>query len=115
MLEKDFQRKVVGLFRGAGWLVCHFSDSRRQIKPGVFVGDVNAKGFPDLVLVKRTRIVFAELKSEKGTVTKEQRMWLDALSAAGCETYLWRPKHYEGVVKVVGKKCWGENYGTWNC
>lgn len=117
MLEKDLQRHVIGLFRSAGWRVCHFHDSRRQIKPGVFVGDVDAKGFPDLVAVKHSRVVFVELKSEKGTVSKGQRDWLEVLSSAGQEVYVWRPSHLDSgaVHKVLGKKCWGEFYGSYGC
>ena len=47
-------------------------------------------GFPDYVLV-RERVVFAELKTEKGKPTPFQTEWLDGLRSAGAEVYLWRP------------------------
>lgn len=77
--EAQFQRAVLDLARRLGWRCAHFNDSRRQVRPGVFVGDKDAAGFPDLVLVRRGRIVFAELKTEKGRVKPEQREWLDDL------------------------------------
>ena len=36
--EKDFQRAVLDLAHTLGWKTMHFHDSRRQVKPGVFVG-----------------------------------------------------------------------------
>jgi len=117
MTEKAFQKIVLSLFREAGWRVCHFADSRRQVKPGVFVGDVNAKGFPDVVAVKRSRLVFVELKSDTGRLTLDQKGWLSDVQAAGCEVFVWRPSHLESgaIHKVLSKKCWGEFYGSWGC
>jgi len=117
MLEKDLQRHVLGLMRSSGWRVCHFNDSRRQVKPGVFVGDVDARGFPDVVAVKHGRVLFVEFKSEKGVVSRFQAEWLESLQVAGMEVFVWRPSHLDSgaVYKVLGKKCWGEFYGSWGC
>lgn len=61
------------------------------------------KGFPDLFLAnaEQRRIIFAELKSEKGKLTPEQREWLDILYACGQETYLWRPGDIEGIADIM--------------
>jgi len=49
-------------------------------------------GFPDLTLVRDGHIIFAELKSQKGRIKKEQQAWLDRLQENGhVEVYLWRP------------------------
>jgi hypothetical protein len=115
MTEKDLQRVVLGLFREAGWRVCHFSDSRRQVRPGVFVGDVNARGFPDVVAVRGSRVVFVELKSDSGRLSDDQRGWLDDVSAAGCEAFVWRPSHLKSgaVHRVMVSVCSGEFFGSW--
>ena len=65
-----------------GWIVYHTHDSRRS-----------EPGFPDLVLVnpRQGRILWRELKKEKGRVSVEQRKWLDALRAAGQDVGVWRP------------------------
>lgn len=86
--EKQFQAQVVELAGYCGWLVYHPHDSRRS-----------APGFPDLVLARPPRLVLVELKTDKGQIRPEQRVWLEALS--GCveapETYIWRPADFENI------------------
>jgi hypothetical protein len=57
-------------------------------------------GFPDWCLA-RDRIIFVELKAEKGKPTPEQVSWLTALTAAGGEVYLWRPTDLEEAAAVL--------------
>ena len=60
-------------------------------------------GFPDLVLVSaaRKRVIWAELKTEKGKVSEKQQRWLDELRAAGQEAYVWRPSDWPEVQEVL--------------
>ncbi len=58
-------------------------------------------GFPDLVLIKAGRLLFAELKAAKGVLTPEQRTWLNGLRGACGEVYLWRPEDYDEIEKVL--------------
>ena len=82
--EREFQDAVVQLAQLCGWWIYHTHDSRRS-----------APGFPDLVLAKQGRVVFAELKSQRGRVSEPQRAWLDALAPrvgqpASHAAYVWR-------------------------
>ena len=89
--ERDFQAQVVQLAKLTGWRVYHTYDSRRS----------NA-GFPDLVLVRPPRVIFAELKRQRGRVTVAQREWAEALRACpGVEYYLWRPSDWDEVECVL--------------
>jgi hypothetical protein len=88
--ERDFQAGVVELARLLGWRSYHTHDSRRS-----------AAGFPDLVLVRGKRLVFAELKSETGARSADQRTWLDALGETPAESYLWRPGDWPEVAEVL--------------
>ena len=91
--EKDFQQTVIDMFNCAGWLVFHPYDSRRS-----------AYGFPDLTMVSPNgRLVFAELKTEKGKVTNYQKTWLDRLNinTEGYEAYLWRPSDMPQIELVL--------------
>jgi hypothetical protein len=83
MSETELQSSIVELAGWCGYLVFHVHDSRKSTGPG----------FPDLVLVhKRTgRLLFVELKSEKGALSPRQVVWLDALRAGGHLAYEWRP------------------------
>jgi len=78
--ETQLQNKILKLARMTGWLSYHTWDSRKS-----------QPGFPDLVLVRRERLVFAELKSEKGKLTPAQVEWNEALKATAAEVYVWRP------------------------
>ena len=85
--ERDFQRQVVELAELTGWRTYHTYDSRRS-----------NPGFPDLVLVRAPRVIFAELKREKGRVTVAQRDWARVLRACpGVEYYLWRPSGWDEI------------------
>jgi hypothetical protein len=83
MSEATLQENVLHTARSLGWLAYHTYDSRRCVP-----------GFPDLVLAHegQRRLIFSELKTEKGRQTREQRAWERVLSAIpGVEVYLWRP------------------------
>lgn len=59
-------------------------------------------GFPDEVLVRPPRLVFAELKSDRGKLSAEQEAWLDDLRAVpGVEVYLWRPADMDEIAQVL--------------
>jgi hypothetical protein len=90
--EKLFESKVKQLALLNGWHCFH--GSPHQVRPGVYRSD--GKGYPDLTLSKASSashaggLIFAELKSAVGVISKEQREWLAAL-APWAEVYLWRP------------------------
>lgn len=60
-------------------------------------------GFPDLVLVRPPRLIFAELKSDTGQVSPAQDKWLEALSQVtqAPEVYLWRPFDRGAVLDIL--------------
>ena len=59
-------------------------------------------GWPDLVLVRPPRIIFAELKNDRGEVRPAQLEWLDVLRLLPyAEVYLWRPSDWDAVVETL--------------
>ena len=88
--ERDFQRSVVELAELYGWMIYHTYDSRRS-----------NPGFPDLVMVRDNRVIFAELKTMKGKVTKHQERWLEALAKTQVEVRLWRPSDINDIEEVL--------------
>ena len=69
MTEKELQAAVVELAGYLKWRCYHTYDSRRS----------NA-GFPDLTMVRYGRLIFAELKSEKGKATTVTKRYGSTLS-----------------------------------
>ena len=100
--ERDFQASIVDLARLCGWRVVHFHDSRREVGDGVLVGDSDAKGWPDLTLI-RDRILYREVKTERGRVTKSQDRMLVALLAAGGDAKVWRPSNWDEIQEVLAR------------
>jgi len=107
--ESAFQAMVMELASLLQWASAHFHDSRREVRPGVFVGDRDAQGFPDLVLA-RDRVVFAELKRQGERPRAEQTDWLNALARAGEETYLWTLDDLDEISAVLGHR-WAYDRG----
>jgi hypothetical protein len=72
-------------------------------------------GFPDLVLVRPPRLVFVELKTETGKLTRAQEDWMDDLAMCGAwhnrpppghlgtviETYIWRPSARDEIQRLL--------------
>lgn len=95
--EKEFQTRVINLARANGWLVAHFHDSRKMVRRGnkyIPVGDLDARGFPDLVIVRDEAIFFWELKKQLGKTTEHQDEWLAALQKCGFEARVIRPSDW---------------------
>lgn len=94
-LEKDFQERVCTFARLNGWKVYAIPDSRRA----------TLAGYPDLTMwnVKQKRIVWAELKREKGKTSPAQDMTIQELQIVGCEVYVWRPSDWDEITKILKK------------
>ncbi|HYE20941.1 MAG TPA: hypothetical protein VEA69_21020 [Tepidisphaeraceae bacterium] len=88
--EKDFQADVIRFAKANGWRVYHTFTSKRS-----------EPGYPDLTLVRGSRLIFAELKTESGKATAEQSEWLDAIRAARVPAYLWRPSDWPAIREAL--------------
>lgn len=122
MTEAELQAAIVAEAILRKWFVYHTRDSRGS-----------NPGFPDLVLVRTasvfsqhtSRLVFAELKKQRGKTTADQELWLRALRKVennvgiavdavaelplelafvpSVEVYVWRPSDWLGgtIEKVL--------------
>lgn len=93
MTEAEFQSVVMGVARMYKWVVYHVYDSRRT----------SAKGCPDLIMLHegQRRLVFAELKTQRGKLTPEQEWWIRVLSTCGIEAVVWRPSDLPDIPKFL--------------
>lgn len=79
--EVEFQAAVVALATRRGWDHFHPYDSRKS-----------REGWPDWCFW-RTRFFMAELKTEKGVVSEDQREVIDGLRRAGVCVYIYVAEH----------------------
>lgn len=108
--EAQWQSQVVEYAQLRGWLVAHFRTA--QTARGAYVTPVAADGagFPDLVLVRDGRLIFAELKRQTGRTTTQQDIWLKALqtceyddwqSLMAVKVVVWRPSDWPAVERAL--------------
>ena len=115
--EKIFQGQVVKAMTERGWWHYHTHDARKS-----------DPGFPDIIAghdEHPDRLLIAELKSEEGVVTLDQKQMLDRFARMSCrmkwpEVFLWRPHHWEIIISVLESRGWppylaGEDTGRWEC
>ena len=98
--ERDFQKTVIDYARLKGWIVAHFRPALRKSGKWSTPVQADGAGFPDLVLV-RDRVVYAEIKNDKGRLSDKQKAWRDALIGAGAEWYEWKPRDWDGIQVVL--------------
>lgn len=98
LTEDDWQGQVVDIAKRHRWRIMHLPQFMFRRRGALMI-----PGWPDLVLIKGTRVVFAELKAARGVVSPEQRAVLTALAASGNEVALWRPADLADVMAVLGR------------
>lgn len=106
MSEETLLKMILKAARFYGWRTAHFRPGLTQRGTWRTAVQGDGKGFPDCVLVRAGRLIFAELKSANGKLTNEQKQWLDDLSVVykygfGVEVYIWRPSDYDKVLEIL--------------
>jgi hypothetical protein len=91
MSENDLLTAILDAAKLLGWRRYHVRNS----KAGIVQGDA---GFPDLVLARKGRVIFAELKSERGKLTPAQLAWVDDLDVAW---QLIRPSDLDDFIELL--------------
>jgi len=101
--EKDLDRYVKDLAKVYGWSLYHQVDAvfcPTCRKPTFSKKD--GPGFPDLVLAHPNgRLIFAELKSQKGPLREGQAEWLQLLAKGPAEVYIWRPSDMDTLAHIL--------------
>ena len=97
MSEAEYLAQIISLLELLGWEYYHVFEQRAYARR-------TSKGFPDIVAIRHTRVLFLEVKSERGKVSPEQKTWLNALKATGNEAYVLRPSDWEAVVALLKRE-----------
>ena len=102
MKERELQDAVIDCARALGWRVAHFRPAKTEKGWRTPVA-ADGAGWPDLVLVRGSRLIFAELKSATGKLSDAQVEWEYALERSGHAVYVWRPDDWlhGGVEEVL--------------
>ena len=104
--EKEWTKTVIDLAHAYKWRVAHFRPALTK-KGWRTPVQADGAGFPDLVLVRGDRLIFAELKTGKGKVTPEQWDWYIALCSvayrreANIQAEIWRPRDFDEVQGIL--------------
>lgn len=108
MTEAEFQTQVITLAKMGGWLV--HAERPAQYQSGRWATHIQGHaGFPDLILLKPSRLIVAELKVGRNKPTEEQLKWLDYFHAVGLttvdlariESYVWRPEDMPAIIRTL--------------
>lgn len=94
--EAAFQQQVIALAKLYGWRVAHFRPAQNAKGEWRTPVAADGRGFPDLVLV-RDKVLFAELKTSTGKLTRDQVEWGGALLKAGATWTRWRPEDWATI------------------
>lgn len=103
--EADFMQTVIDYATLRGWHHWHDSATNAPRRcwhcgRGTRI-QRNAPGFPDLLLVRRPRVIWVELKREGEEPAPEQVGWLEELKACGQQVYVWRPSDWPEIERVL--------------
>jgi hypothetical protein len=101
MLEKEFQSQVIQFAQLHGWRTAHFRPALTRSGKWMTAVQGDGAGFPDLVLVRKGKIMFVELKQDHEKPNKNQRAWLEALAECGVDVEVWRPRDWCEIEEVL--------------
>ena len=101
--ESDFQRTIIELAELQGWLCYHVARVKGQLRANT------SPGFPDLVMVRSGRLIFAELKVGKNKPTDAQEAWITRLRVvqdhgSRVEIYVWRPEDWPKIEVLLARR-----------
>ncbi len=105
--ESVFQQDIINEARRLGYEAYSHNSLGTRCGCGAYVTGgrvVTSKGFPDLVLGKIGRLIYAELKSRKGNPSKEQNHWRAIIESMGYEYYLWRPADRAEAFEILARR-----------
>lgn len=112
--EKAFQAHLIDYATGLGWRCSH--PLKMQRKNGRWVTATQGHvGFPDTVLARRGRVIFAELKTVAAKNRKDegldldQTLWREAIEGhwkedaerSPVEFYLWSPADWGEIERLL--------------
>jgi len=98
--ESEFQDQVIQFAVLRRWQIVHFRPARVTIRgqDTYRTATQGHNGFVDLVIARNGTVIHAELKTETGKLSDDQKKWRDAL---GTTWRLWRPSDWPAIEKEL--------------
>lgn len=94
--EAEFTRQVLEYAKLKGWRTAHFRPARTA-KGWCTAVQGDGVGFPDIIFIRRTDMLVAELKVGRNNVSTEQMEWLASFQWAGHDSYVWKPSNWAEI------------------
>jgi hypothetical protein len=92
--ERDFQNVLEREMRLQGWNV--YSIMRSDLAKATLAG------YPDITAWRDDRLIFAELKTDKGRLSTAQEEVLASLeNLPSAEVYVWRPRDFDQIRPII--------------
>lgn len=89
--EECFLQAVKALANAFGWTKFYHTRKSQRSDPG----------WPDCVIARPGRVIYAELKMPGKYPTKDQMEWMELLKWGGNEVYLWFPVDWKEIIEVL--------------
>ena len=97
--EAAFQARLIDYALSRGWEWMHIGRTGKYTANGA-KGTLGT-GWPDLTLVRGTRLIFAELKSQRAPMTGEAQRQVLLILGDVAEVYIWRPSDWPMILDVL--------------
>jgi hypothetical protein len=103
MTEADLQRLVTDAAELYGWSWAHFRPAQTARGWRTPVSGPIGRGFPDLIMVRGRdkRLMFVELKADKGVMSTYQDDVIGQLVAAGQTVHIVRPQTFDAFLEEL--------------
>lgn len=99
--ERQLAETVEEAFELYGWLWCHYTFGPNRSGNGFRTHLRGHAGAPDYIACKNGRLMFVELKSQKGRLSQPQKLWRAELAKSCCEYYLVRPSGLDEFIEAI--------------
>ena len=105
MTEAQLQDAILETAALLGWLCYHARPARTGAGWRTAAQGNGAAGFPDVVMARGGRLIFAELKSGRGKLSPDQLEWQEQIEPIACvnpgvDYFVWTPADWTaGVVE----------------
>lgn len=90
--ETTFRGAVCDLLTARNWRWSYIPDSRKV---------QGHAGIPDIIAVRGERLLFIELKTERGRLSPAQQVWHKALDFTAAESYVFRPHDAQRIERIL--------------